>query len=205
MKITDPNTRKGGRGSKVKRTTLLTPKEEFFCMEYIKDRNATQAAIRAQFSQNYKSASVIASKLLRRPNVRYQINRMIEAQCNRIKVDTDFVLKELIKLATFDIQDIYDEDGNIKPVQDLPETVRKAIATIEVEELYAGRGLARKNVGRNVKIKFWDKSKALENLGRYLKMFGDVNIDNSKHYHLTVEKKEEILANTREAVKAGLF
>ncbi|ENG5503925.1 terminase small subunit, partial [Yersinia enterocolitica] len=40
----------------------LTPKQELFCREYLKDLNATQAAIRAGYSE--KTAQVQSSRLL---------------------------------------------------------------------------------------------------------------------------------------------
>jgi len=152
----------------------LSPSQELFCHEYLKDRNVTQAAIRAGYSA--RSADSKGSQLLARPLIQYRVNRLIEAQLGRIDLKADFVVKEILKLATFDIQDIFDKGGNLKAVEDMPENVRKAVASIEIFEEFEGQGKKRKSIGFTKKIKFWPKDKALEMLGKYLKMFGDVNI-----------------------------
>jgi phage terminase small subunit len=51
--------------------TTLTAKQQAFCIEYLKDRNGTQAAIRAGYSE--ASAKEQAAKLMRHPLVKEQI------------------------------------------------------------------------------------------------------------------------------------
>lgn len=55
----------------------LTQKQERFVEEYIKDLNATQAAIRAGYSE--KTAGVQGSVLLKNPNVSAEVKKRIEA------------------------------------------------------------------------------------------------------------------------------
>ncbi len=156
---------------KDKSSLTLTPQQNLFCHEYLKDRNATQAAIRAKYSA--KMAYSIGPRLLTRPNVAYKINRLIEEQLDRLEVKADLVIKEIVKLGYFDIQDIYNEDGSIKAVKDMPEVVRKAISSVEVDEIFLGKGVNRKVIGYTTKIKFWSKEKALEILAKYLKLIGN--------------------------------
>lgn len=71
----------------------LTVKQQRFCDEYLIDLNATQAAIRAGYSE--KTAGVIASENLNKPNIKEYIeNRMEEKEKNLI-ADQDEVLKYL--------------------------------------------------------------------------------------------------------------
>jgi phage terminase small subunit len=151
---------------------LLTPRQEKFCHEYLKDRNGMQAAIRANYSP--RSAKEQASRLLTKDNVRYRVNQLIEEQFNRIKLSADLVIKGLLKISEADIRDAFDEDGNLKPIKDLPEPIAKAIAGVETDELYDGKGSDREKIGVTRKIKFWNKNEALRDLGRHLKMFTDV-------------------------------
>jgi len=58
--------RKGGSG--------VTPRQEKFCVEYLIDLNATQAAIRAGYSK--KTAEALASRLLRNVNIRGRIKEL---------------------------------------------------------------------------------------------------------------------------------
>lgn len=50
----------------------LNPRQISFCHEYLKDFNATQAAIRSGYSE--KSARAIASELLPKPNIKQEID-----------------------------------------------------------------------------------------------------------------------------------
>lgn len=64
----------------------LTAKQERFVEEYVKDNNATQAAIRAGYSQ--KTAEVIASENLRKPKVRDAIAKQREKISKQVEYDT---------------------------------------------------------------------------------------------------------------------
>lgn len=57
----------------------MTEKQKLFCLEYLKDCNATQAAIRAGYSR--KTAGQIGEENLKKPEIR----RYIDEQLNSIK------------------------------------------------------------------------------------------------------------------------
>jgi phage terminase small subunit len=151
----------------------LTPQQERFCREYLRDRNGTQAAIRAKYSP--RTSNEQAARLLAKVSVKVKINQLIEAQFNRLKLSADLVVKELLKSALVDIRDAFTEDGNLKPINELSEPLAKAIASIETEELFDGRGEDKERIGYAKKIRFHDKIRALELLGKHLKMFTDVH------------------------------
>lgn len=74
----------------------LTPKQQRFCDEYLIDLNATQAAIRAGYSQ--KTANRIASENLSKPVIKeYIAARMAEKESELI-ADQDEVLKYLTRV-----------------------------------------------------------------------------------------------------------
>ncbi len=150
----------------------LNNKQESFCQEYLKDRNSTQAAIRAGYSA--KSAKQDASQILTYTNVKHRINQLIKEQLDKIKIDANFIIRELLNSATVDINDAYDEDGNLKPISEIPEPLRKAITEIRTEELFEGQGKNRERIGTAKTVKFRDGLRALELLGKHLKMFADV-------------------------------
>lgn len=61
----------------------VTPKQKRFCDEYLIDCNATQAAIRAGYSE--KTANVIGSENLAKPDIRAYIDeRLAEMQSKKI-------------------------------------------------------------------------------------------------------------------------
>jgi phage terminase small subunit len=68
----------------------LTAKQEAFCREYLIDLNATQAAIRAGYSEN--TACAIGTENLRKPNVAGYIANLKGERSERTKIDADWVL-----------------------------------------------------------------------------------------------------------------
>lgn len=149
----------------------LTPKQQLFVAEYLKDLNATQAAIRAGYSAH--TANEIAAENLAKPSISATIAAKRAEQLKRVEIDSDFVLRELMKLASADLSAAFDEHGNLRPIHEIPEDTRKAISGVECDELYEGQGEERRWIGYTRKVKFWDKNKALENLGRHLSLFKD--------------------------------
>lgn len=145
----------------------LTPLQRLFVLEYLKDFNATQAAIRAGYSE--KTASQIAYELLQNPLVLAQIEKEKAQRLDRLQVDADWMLKRLIYEAEADLAELYDDDGRLKPVNEWPEIWRKGlVAGIEVEELFEGRGEDREHVGTLRKVKLADRTKRLELIGRHV-------------------------------------
>jgi phage terminase small subunit len=71
----------------------LTAKQQRFCDEYLIDLNATQAAIRAGYSE--KTAKVIASETLTKPNVKAYIEKRMNEKEKKLIADQDEVLKYL--------------------------------------------------------------------------------------------------------------
>jgi phage terminase small subunit len=149
----------------------LEPKQEMFCREYIIDLNATQAAIRAGYSEH--TARQIASELLSKPHVQAEIQRLADKRAAKLDLKAEDVLREVMRLAMVDISEAFNEDGSLKPIKEIPVEVRRAIASVEVDELFEGHGDDREQVGYTRKVKFWDKVKTLQLLGQHLKLFSD--------------------------------
>ena len=72
---------------------MLTPKQQTFVEEYLKDLNATQAAIRAGYSP--KSAYSTGERLLRNAEVEAAVKQGKRERSERTKVDADYVLTRL--------------------------------------------------------------------------------------------------------------
>src|SRR5690606_29119368 len=76
------------------------------------------------------------------------------------------VMRELYWLATCDPRKLVNGDGVAIPLHELPEDIAACIAGVEVEQIsYNGES------GTRYKYKFWDKNKALDKLGQYLKLW----------------------------------
>ena len=76
---------------------LKNKKHEKFCNEYIKDMNATQAAIRAGYSE--KTAGVQASKLLKIVNIKTRVAELREAYFNENIMTAQQVEYEVTRIA----------------------------------------------------------------------------------------------------------
>lgn len=161
----------------------LTDKQKRFCDEYLIDLNATQAAIRAGYSS--KRASEQAYQLLQKTTVQEYIQKRKADRIERIEVTQDFVLAELMAIASVKATDyariveknatalvdgveiqLFDADGNpvkyrtVEPIltEELTETQKKALAVIK-----KGRD--------GFEIKPYDKLRVLELIGKHLGMW----------------------------------
>lgn len=137
----------------------LTGKQRMFVKEYLKDLNATQAAIRAGYSN--KCAQEIGWENLRKPKIQDEIQKAKEKRNKIIEVDANYVLKRLIEIDEMDVLDIVDDDGMIKPVRGWPKSWRTTISGIDAFSISGSPDVLVK------KIKWPDKVRNLEMIGRH--------------------------------------
>jgi len=138
----------------------LTDKQEMFCREYLVDLNATQAAIRAGYSE--KTAPVIGSENLTKPNVQDRIAELKGERNDKVGVDAAYVLRRLVEIDEMDVLDILIANGELKPIKDWPKVWRTTLSGMDVTEM------AGDSAGLLKKIKWPDKVKNLELLGKHI-------------------------------------
>lgn len=147
----------------------LTPKQRQFCLEYLKDLNGTQAAIRAGYSE--KTAQEQASRLLSNVIVADFIAKLQAERAEKTKIDAAWLLERLAIEASADANDLYDEDGNLLPVKDWPLVWRQGLVQgIETEgaavtDPFTGEKVIKSRVS---KIKLADRVRRLELIGRHV-------------------------------------
>jgi phage terminase small subunit len=149
----------------------LTDKQKLFAREYLKDLNATQAAIRAGYS--VRSAGETGSKLRDDPEVLKLIEELQKERADRLDIDIDWIEQRLIEIAAVDPADMVDENDDPLPLRKMKPRVRRAVAQFSVEEIFEGRGEDRQHVGRIRHIRRADQLRALELLGKRHGMFVD--------------------------------
>lgn len=176
----------------------LAPKHARFVAEYLKDLNGTQAAIRAGYKG--KAARRWAATLLTKPDISAAIAEAHGERIERLELDADTILRELLRIATSDIGAIFDADGNLKPLKDVPEDVRRAIAGVEVIIKNAEAGDGQTDTVH--KYKMWDKVKALELLARHLQILDD-QPKAAVHIERLLIQVQEVPANVRRPELAG--
>lgn len=143
----------------------LTDKQAAFVAEYLVDLNATQAAIRAGYSE--RTAYRIGAELLQKTSVAEAIAAGQAKRAQRVEITADRVVAELAKIAFADPRDLMEwgPDGvKLKASADLTE--EQAASVAEVSETTT-------KDGGSLKLKKHDKVKALELLGRHMGMFRD--------------------------------
>jgi phage terminase small subunit len=162
----------------------MTKKQQRFVEEYLIDLNATQAAIRAGYSE--KTAYAAGQRLLK--NVETEIASALAARSSRTEVTADRVVQELARIAFVDTRQIFEwgPDGvTLRPSDELTED--EAAIVEEVSE-------TRSKTGRSIKAKRFDKLKALELLGRHLGMFKDkIDLNHTGNLDLRAAVRAELL------------
>lgn len=140
----------------------LTDKQEMFCREYLIDLNATQAAIRAGYSE--KTANRIAAQLLSKLDIQNRIAELKSQRNEDVGIDAQYVLRRLVEIDQMDVLDILSDSGDLKPVRDWPKVWRTTLSGMELVAMAGEDDTA----ALLKKIKWPDKVKNLELLGKHI-------------------------------------
>lgn len=142
----------------------LTAKQQKFADEYLIDLNATQAAIRAGYSS--KTAKEIGSENLTKPNIRAYIDARMAQHSARTGVNQERIIRELARVAFLDPTQLVNMDS-AEITDDASADDRAAIASVKVKTMSGDVDMIEREV------KFADKLKALELLGKRFGMWID--------------------------------
>lgn len=153
----------------------LTPKQEKFAQAYVETGNSAEAYRRAYSTKNCTEKTVweAGSRTLSISKVSARVKELQANVLKKHEVTVDKVINEYRKLAFLDTRKAFDENGHLKNIQDLDDDTAAAVAGIEFEEVFEGRGDDRSHVGTIHKIKLSDKIRALDSLAKHLGMFVD--------------------------------
>ena len=152
----------------------MNKRQQLFCDEYLIDLNATQAAIRAGYSE--KTAYSIGEENLKKPELKEYIDKRIEERQKRTELTQDMVINELKAIAFCNATKFASVKNGIVYINntdDLEEDTKKAIVGIKE--------------GKNgIEITSAGKIQASEMLGKHLGMFKE-KIEISKSSEITDE------------------
>ena len=146
----------------------LTDRQRAFIDEYLLDLNATKAAVRAGYAPSH--ASNAGFDLRKHPLVSAEIARRQAERAQHSHITEQQVLLEIARLAFNDPRQAFDANGALLPVQDWPDNLAAAVASVKVLESKSADGSV---VGEVKEIKFWDKGKQLELAARHLGLLKD--------------------------------
>lgn len=147
--------------------TKLTDKQELFCLEYLIDLNATQAAIRAGYKEN--TARSTGSENLSKPDIQARLAELMGERNESTKTNAEYVLRRLREIDELDIIDIMDCSlMSFKPLNEWPKSWRTSISGIDIQTIISGNGDDEPIEKLVRKIKWPDKTKNLELIGRHV-------------------------------------
>lgn len=82
----------------------------------------------------------------------------------------ELIIQELCRHALLDPAELFDQDGKLKPISEIPPETRAAISSVKVK-IKPGKDGQDETTWE---YKLWDKNDALEMLSKYQKFFSDV-------------------------------
>lgn len=156
----------------------MTPKRVRFAAEYLVDLNATQAAIRAGYSE--KTARAIGSELLTFPDIQAAIAEGRAKLNKTTEMDAEEWRRRVSVLARFDVRKLFDAETNkLLPVCELPDEIASCVAGVKVLRAKTSRRRVDAETEEEVEeslfeVKTTDVLRALEMMGRHLGMLKDV-------------------------------
>jgi phage terminase small subunit len=143
---------------------LLTLKQKTFCDEYLVDRNATAAAIRAGYSKK----TALGGYLMTIPKIKMYLREQHDERAQNAQVNADMVLRELCKIAFSNMGNYFDTDGTMKPMHNLSDDEKAALWNVSVTDTGSG---SKTEAGEVVKLRMYNKLSALDKIAKCLNMY----------------------------------
>lgn len=143
----------------------LTPRQQRFVEEYLKDLNAAAAYKRAGYKIDSHGANVNGNRLMTYPKIRAAIAAGKAERSLNTKIDAEWVLIRLADEVFADLADIIDDQGAVKPIKEWPKIWRTGLVQgLDVETSITDEGQATKVA----KVRLSDRAKRLEMIGKHV-------------------------------------
>jgi phage terminase small subunit len=152
----------------------LKAKQAMFILQYMVDKNAAQAAIRAGYTK------ATAGQLMADPEIKKEIARLIDGQKQKLIMQADEVLEALTKIARSDVRQLYTDDNTLKAIPSISDDVAFSISEVSTKEIVDKNGNLK---GYNRSVKMHSKTQALDLIGKHYKLFTE------KHEHTGADGK----------------
>jgi len=151
---------------------LSNPRHERFCREYVANGFVgTKAARSVGYASN--SAHVTASQFLSNPKFIDRINELTDDLYAQTMMPKAEALSRLSALASLDVTQVFDENGQQIPIHELPKDVAGSI----------------KEIGESG-LKFIDPAAALRDVLRHYNAFEDHQKAASSEIHVHLDDKD---------------
>ena len=168
----------------------LNEKQRLFVIEYLKDFNATQAAIRAGYSK--KTAHVTGTQYLAKPNIQAGISAQVDELLKQAKIPLEKQIFEFwMKRAFYDLTEIVDLNGVLKLTE---EELRAKGLHVCIDSINKKINAQGKTV---MVYQFADKDKAVEMLQKYIQMIREQPITITDDRRQFVDLKNLLLTQSK--------
>ena len=144
----------------------LTDKQEAYCQHYVVCMNQS-TAYRMAFDAEAMNSNVVAVEACRlhsNPNISLRLQELQKQAYDRNKATVDELVHVLAGMVRFDPAELYDENGNILPIKDMPLIARQMLTEFQVDEIKISGSV----IGHTKKIKTIAKLDAVEKLMKHL-------------------------------------
>jgi len=144
----------------------LTDKQEAYCQNYIVCANQSTAYRLAYDADamNSNSVAVEACRIHSDPNITLRIKELQAEHYERNKATIDELVNVLSGMVRFDMADLYDDNGNLLNIKEMPLIARQMISELTSDEIRLGG----ESIGTVKKVKTIAKLDAVEKLMKHL-------------------------------------
>ena len=188
----------------------LTSKQRTFVDEFVKDKHSEKAALRAGYSE-----PSYGRELRTKPHVREAIVQKLNTLSEKAEISAARVLEEERHMAFSTVGDLVDDDGNLLPLNELPDRIQRAISGVDIKDTIKRTRTLRKNedeevveeiLTRRYHYRLWDKGKSSERLEKFLGLFSADNLQKAAQPVITLNfagnhlsaREQEILTFLRQ-------
>lgn len=157
----------------------LTEKQERFCQAYIEfgDKGRAYRDAYDADAMNSNSVAVEANKMFKDPKITLRVEELQNEIRERNMIKIDDVLGVLADMIKFDIAEIYDDEGRLKPIKDIPKQHREMINFVKVYEDFMNVDGQREKIGETKEVRLLNKLDVIE---KFMKHLGGYEKDNGQ-------------------------
>lgn len=168
----------------------LTRRQKRFVDELVQGCSAAEAMRRSGYAGSYPE--IRAYKDRKKPEIRAAIEERTAQLTEDVGVRQHVILRQMLAIATADPRKLVDESGKALPLEQLDPDTAAAISSVEVENISIDG-----ETGVRYKYKFWDKVKANDRLGQFVKLW------DAKSTSVNVDARSVTINNGDSAAAAG--
>lgn len=157
-----------------KETGLTDQQEEYAKLRAYNPQMSMSDCYRGSYNAGRMKAETVharAYEMEDNSQIAARIAALREEVAQEAKIDATYVLKRLVEIDKMDLLDIMSDDASsFLPLAEWPKVWRQYLSAMDFSEIWTGSGDDREIAGVLKKIKWPDKTKNLELLGKHVEV-----------------------------------